>query len=69
MELAKAKNNLPRQVFSSATNPANGNAIKGPTNAQNIVEPTILSETELIYIVLPTSRIVTGKQLGEVDYF
>ena len=56
MLLENAKNNLPFQVFSSATKPANGNAMNGPKNAQNIVENIALSATELIYIVLPISN-------------
>jgi len=56
MLLENAKNSLPFQVFSSATNPANGNAINGPKNAQNIVAAISLSDTELMYIVLPISK-------------
>ena len=54
-ELERARKNLPFQVFSSATNPAKGKAIKGPTKDQNIVAPIILSATLEIYIVLPIS--------------
>ena len=56
MLLENAKNSLRFQVFSSATNPANGNAINGPKKAQNIVATISLSDTELIYIVLPISN-------------
>ncbi len=64
MLLDNAKPNLPFQVFSSATNPANGNAMIGPKKAQNIADVISLSETELIYIVLPTSKTNAEKNIN-----
>ena len=67
IELDNAKLNLPFQLFSSATYPANGNAINGPTNAQKAVEYKALSDTELIYIVLPISS--TRAEMNIIEYF